>query len=127
MESPSQNSGVGNLSLLQGISPTEGLNPSLPHCRPILHQLSHKGHPRILEWIAYPFSRLSSQPRNQTLVSCIAGGFFANCAIKEASFVRGLQIWRRKRQPTPVFLPRKSHGRRNLVQATIHGVAKSWA
>ena len=34
--------------------------------------------------------------------------------------------WRRKWQPTPVLLPRKSHGRRTLVQATVHGVAKSW-
>ena len=34
--------------------------------------------------------------------------------------------WRRKWQPTPVLLPRKSHGRRRLVQATtVHGVAKS--
>ena len=33
---------------------------------------------RILEWVATPFSRGSSQPRNQTGVSCIAGGFFAN-------------------------------------------------
>ena len=35
--------------------------------------------------------------------------------------------WRRKRQPTPVLLPRKSHGWRSLVQATVHGVAKSRA
>ena len=33
--------------------------------------------------------------------------------------------WRRKWQPTPVFLPGKSHGQRGLV-ATGHGVAKSW-
>ena len=32
--------------------------------------------------------------------------------------------WRRKQQPIPVFLPRKSHGRTSLVQATVHGVAK---
>ena len=31
---------------------------------------------RILEWIAFPFSRGSSQPRDQTQVSLIAGGFF---------------------------------------------------
>ena len=31
---------------------------------------------RTLEWIAMPSSRVSSQPRNQTHVSCIAGGFF---------------------------------------------------
>ena len=35
--------------------------------------------------------------------------------------------WRRKRQPTPVLLLRKSHGWRSLVQATVHGVVKSWA
>ena len=35
--------------------------------------------------------------------------------------------WRRKWQPTPVLLPWKSHGQRSLVQATIHGVAKSQA
>ena len=41
--------------------------------------LSHRGSPRILEWIAYPFSSVSSQPRNHTGVSCIAGRFFTNC------------------------------------------------
>ena len=40
---PGQNTGVGNLSLLQGIFPTQGSNPGLPHCRQILSQLSHKG------------------------------------------------------------------------------------
>ena len=39
---------------------------------------------RILEWVAFPFSSRASQPRNQTTVSCIAGGFFANGAIREA-------------------------------------------
>ena len=38
---------------------------------------------RILEWVAYPFSSGSSRPRNQTRVSCIAGGFFTNRAIRE--------------------------------------------
>ena len=33
---------------------------------------------RILEWVAFPFSRGSSRPRNQTRVSCIAGRFFTN-------------------------------------------------
>ena len=39
---------------------------------------------RILEWVAFPFSRGSSQPRNRTRVSCIAGIFFTNWAIREA-------------------------------------------
>ena len=43
--SPSQNTGMGSLSLLQGIFPTKGSNPGLPHCRQILYQLSHKGSP----------------------------------------------------------------------------------
>ena len=39
---------------------------------------------RILEWVAFPFSRGSSQPRDQTQVSCIAGRFFTSWATKEA-------------------------------------------
>ena len=38
---------------------------------------------RILEWVAFPFSRGSSQPRDQTQVSHIAGRFFTSWAIKE--------------------------------------------
>jgi len=76
MEFSGQNTGVGSLSLLQGIFPTQGSNPGLQHCMWILYELSHKENPRILEWVAYPFSRGSSQPRDCTQVSCIAGGFF---------------------------------------------------
>ena len=54
--SPGQNTRVGSFSFLQGIFPTQGSNPGLLHCRWILYQLSHKGSPRILEWVAYPFS-----------------------------------------------------------------------
>ena len=82
--SPGQNTGVGSHCLLQGIFPTQGLNPGLPHCRQILYQLGHQGSPRILEWVAYPFSSRSSRPRNQTGVSCIAGGFFTVWATREA-------------------------------------------
>ena len=39
---------------------------------------------RILEWVAFPFSRGSSQPRGQTQVSRIAGGFFTSWATREA-------------------------------------------
>ena len=39
---------------------------------------------RILMWVAIPFSRGSSQPRNQTRVSCIAGRFFTIWATREA-------------------------------------------
>ena len=40
--SPGKNMGVGSCSLLQGIFPTQGSNPGLPHCRRVLYQLSHK-------------------------------------------------------------------------------------
>ena len=40
---------------------------------------------RILEWVAYPFFRGSSQPRYRTGVSCIAGRFFTNRAIREGT------------------------------------------
>ena len=60
----SQKTGVGSFSLLQGIFPTQGSNPGLPHCRWILYQMSHKGSPGILEWLACAFSSGSSPPRN---------------------------------------------------------------
>ena len=41
--SPGQNTGVGNLSLLQGIFPTQESNGGLLHCRQILYQLSNQG------------------------------------------------------------------------------------
>ena len=118
--SPGQNTGVDSLSLLQGIFPTQGLNPGLPHYRQILYQVSLKGSPRILEWVkvkvkslsrvrlfatlwtvpgssvrgilqarilqwvAFSFSRGSSWPRDQTQVSCIASGFLTSWATREA-------------------------------------------
>ena len=70
--------GVGSLSLFQGIFPTQGENPGLLHCRRVLYQLSHKGIPRILEWVACPFSSGSSHPRNPAGVSRITDRFFTN-------------------------------------------------
>ena len=83
-----QNTEVDSLSLLQEIFPNLGLYPGLSHCGQILYQLNHKESPRILEWVAYPFSSGSSQPKNWTGVSCIAGRFFTNWAIREAQGIR---------------------------------------
>ena len=85
-DSPGKNTGVGCHALLQGIFSTQGSNPSLPHCRQILYHLSHQRGPRILEQLAYPFSRGSSWPRNRTRVSCIAGTFFTSWATRKALF-----------------------------------------
>ena len=41
--SPGKNTQVGSHSLLQSIFPTQGLNPSFPHCRQILYHLRHQG------------------------------------------------------------------------------------
>ena len=42
-DSPGKNTGVGCCDLLQGIFPTQGSKPGLPHCRRVLYQLSHQG------------------------------------------------------------------------------------
>ena len=62
LNSLGKNTEVGSLSLLQGIFPTQGSNPGLLHCRQILYQLSHQGSPRILGWVAYPFSSRFPNP-----------------------------------------------------------------
>ena len=83
-DSPGKNTGVGCHALLQGIFPTQGLNPSLPHCMQILYRLSYQGSPRMLEWVIYPISRGSSWSRNRTGLSCTAGIFFTSWATREA-------------------------------------------
>ena len=99
---------------------------------------------RILEWVAIPFSRGFSRPRDQTRISwdsCTAGRFFTIwtryvkcCRVKQGLpwWLRGQSVclqcrrptfdpwvgkipWRRKWQPTPVFLPGEVHGQRSLV------------
>ena len=83
-DSPGKNTDMGFHALLQEIFPSQASNPGLPHCRQILYHLSYQGSLRILEWVAYPFSRGSSQPRNQTGVSCIASRSFTSWATREA-------------------------------------------
>ena len=46
-DSPDKSTGVGCYFLLQGILPTQGMNPGLPHCRQTLYHLSHQGSPYI--------------------------------------------------------------------------------
>ena len=123
--------------------PTQGSKPGLPNYGWILYQLSYKGNPRILEWVAYPFSRRSSWPRNWTGVSCIAGGFFTtklcgffttklsgNCgsAGKESACNAGAL------GPIPGLgrfpgegngYPFQYSGLENSMDCIVHGVAKS--
>ena len=54
-DSSGKNTGVGCYALLQGIFPTQGLNPGLPHCRRILYRLSHQGNPSFIPTLYLPF------------------------------------------------------------------------
>ena len=69
LNSPGQNTGVGSLSLLQGIFPTQGSNPGLPHCGQILYKLSHKGSPK-----AEHFCSLCCHQRNKGNIDWELGG-----------------------------------------------------
>jgi len=61
----------GSLSHLQGIFPTQTQVSRIAGRFP-------RGKPKILVWIAYPFSCGTSQPKDKIRVSCIAGRFFTN-------------------------------------------------
>ena len=98
-----KNTGVGSHSLLQGIFPTQGSNPGLPHCRQILYQLSHKGSPSGKEPTRQCRRRMKQ-------------GF--------SPWV-GKSLWRRVWQPTSVFLSGESHGQRSLADYSPWG-RKSW-
>ena len=50
-DSPGKNTGVGCHACLQGIFPIQGLNPGLPHCRPILYHLNHMGSQTVSFWL----------------------------------------------------------------------------
>ena len=79
--SSGQNTGVGSLPLLQGIFSTQGLNPGLPNCRWTLYQLSHKGSPRILEWVAYPFPMTQKNTCKANLWKGSRGSFYYQSSI----------------------------------------------
>ena len=68
--SPGQNTGVGSLSLLQGIFPTHGLKPGLPHCWRIFYQLSYEESPLNIE-MPQKFALNSLHFREFSLGDCI--------------------------------------------------------
>ena len=51
---------------------------SVPFCQPMDYRVQEILQTRIPEWVAFPFSRGSSQPRDQTQVSYVAGRFFTS-------------------------------------------------
>ena len=60
----------------------------LTFCNPIDYTVHGVLSARILEWVAFPFSRESSQSREQTQVSCVADEFFTSWATKEAQVTK---------------------------------------
>ena len=76
-----KSTGVGSLSLLQGIFPTQELSRGPLRCRWTLYQLSHKGSPRVLEWAASPFSRRKARWSNRSTL----GPSSLPCLSKEPS------------------------------------------
>ena len=69
-------------------------------CNPIDYTVHGIFQARILEWVAFLFSRGSSQPRDQTQVSCIGSGFFTTWATREAQ-----EYWSGYPIPSPEDLP----------------------
>ena len=67
-------------SLINSSQWNESHSVVLTLCDPMDYTVHGILQARILEWVAFPFSRLSSQPRDQTQVSRIAGGFFTSWA-----------------------------------------------
>ena len=70
------------------------------HCNPIDYTVHGVLQARILEWVAFPFSRGSSQARDWTQVSCIAGRFFTSWATREAQ-----EYWSGEPIPSSADLP----------------------
>ena len=148
--SSGQNTGVGSLSLLQGIFPTQGSKRGLLHCRWIHYQLSYpycfSNHP-ILDnflktpsesfWyacgglsekamaphsstLAWKIPRMEEPGRLQSMGSLRIGNDWAT-SLSLFTFMH----WRRKWQPTLVFLPGESQGRGSLVGCRLWGHTES--
>ena len=66
-DSPGKNTGVHCHTLLQGIFPTQGSNPGLPHCGRILYHLSHQGNPGL----GFGLTKNRSDKTFKTWPSCV--------------------------------------------------------
>ena len=127
-DSPGKNTGVGCHDLLQGILPTQGSNPGLPHCRCILYCLSHQGSLRIWEWVAYRFGEGNGTPlqysclenpmdggawwaavhgvtKSQTQLSAFTFTFQFHALEKEMATHSSVLAWRIPGTGEPVGLP----------------------
>ena len=111
-----QYTGVGSLSLPQGILPTHpGIESRSPALLTILYQLSHKR--SSIKRVVFPKEGFPAG----------SDGKKSACNTGDLGFSPwvGKILWRRKWQPTPVFLPGKSRGQSSLVGYSLWGRKKS--
>ena len=87
-------------------------NSLQPHGLTIAHQapLSMKFQAEILEWVAIPFFRGSSRPRDQTQISCTAGRFFTTLGWPKSSLIHKM-LWKTLKelfgQPNSMLIPQR--------------------
>ena len=94
---------------------------------------------KILEWVAISFSAGSSQPRDQSWVSYVAGRFLTSSLLHDRQILYHLSLVKNlpavletqvrsldwEDPPVPVLLPGEFHGQISLVSYTVHEVTKS--
>ena len=98
-EDSGQDTGVGSLSFLQGIFPTQGSNPGLPHSRLILYQLSHQGRMQRTK---------SSMPQHGAVLICVwifATPLTVNCQAPLFMGCSRQEYWSGLPFPSPGDLP----------------------
>ena len=124
--SPGQHTGVGSLSFLQGIFPTQGLNPGLPHCRWILYQLGHQGSTPKSRNVALKIQilklllNLMILIRSSLIILGLAGKESA-CNVGDLDSIPGLG-----RSPGEgKDYPLQYSGLENSMDCIVHGLAKS--
>ena len=93
--SPGKNTGVGCHVLLQGLLLAQWSNP---------HLLC------LLHWQSFPSGSNSKE---------------STCNVGDLGLIPGFVPWRKKQQPTPVFLPGESHGQRSLMEYSSWGCKES--
>ena len=75
---PYTQNGRLNIEVIRPVKENQSRSVMSNFCDPMDHKAHGILQARILEWVTIPFCRGSSRPRDQTQVSLIAGGFFAN-------------------------------------------------
>ena len=126
-----KNSRVGRHSLLQGIFPTQGSNLDCMHYRQNFNRLSHQRSPMNLYiypymlYIIYRCIYINCFPRGTMVKNLTVNTGDA----REVGLISRKILWSRKWQPTPVLLPGKLHGQKNLVGYSPWGcrVRHYWA